>query len=82
MVMAALAWSIKAWVGLSLPILARWKERHEAERNQIVRMDFRIFLSAFVHVPAQIAKTGRRIVYRLLAWTPWQHLFFRFVDAT
>lgn len=82
MVMAALAWSIKAWVGLSLPILRRWRERHEAERNQIVRMDFRTFLAGFVNVPAQIAKTGRRIVYRLLAWTPVQHVFFRFVDAT
>lgn len=82
MVMAALAWSIKAWVGLSLPILGRWKARHEAEQNQIVRMDFRTFLAGFVNVPAQIARTGRRIVYRLLAWTPWQHIFFRFVDST
>ena len=48
----------------------------------ILRMDFRTFLAAFVNVPCQILTTGRRIVYRLLAWNPWQHIFFRFVDAT
>lgn len=29
MVMASLAWSLKAWVGLSLPIAPRWRQRHE-----------------------------------------------------
>ena len=31
-------------------------------------------------IPAQIVRTGRRIVYRLLAWNPWQHVFFRLLD--
>ena len=26
-------------------------------------------------------RTGRRIVFRLLAWNPWQEVFFRAVDA-
>jgi hypothetical protein len=82
MVMTALAWSLKAWVGMLLPINGRWKARHEAERKQIIRMDFRTFLAAFVHVPAQIVRTGRRIIYRLLSWTPSQHVFFRFLEAT
>ncbi len=82
MVMAALAWSLKAWFGLRLPISPRWRERHEAERDQIIRMDFRTFLLRFVLVPAQIVRTGRRLVYRLLAWNPWQHIFLRFLEAT
>ena len=82
MVIASLAWTIKAWVGLSLPVSSRWKELHETDRNAITRMDFRTFLSALVNVPAQIARTGRRILYRLLAWTRWQHVFFRFLEAT
>ncbi len=82
MVMASLAWSLKAWVGLTRPITPRWKEQHEEERDAVVRMEFRTFHAAFINVPAQIIKTGRRIVYRLLAWNPWQRVFFRFLDAT
>jgi len=81
MVMAALAWSLKAWMALRLPVHPRWKERHLAERNEILRMDFRTFVNAFIAVPCQIIRTARRIVYRLLAWNPYQHTFFRFLDA-
>jgi len=82
MVMASLAWSLKAWVALWLPVSPRWRQRHEEDRWRLLRMDFRTFLAAFVHLPCQILTTGRRIIYRLLAWNPWQHIFFRFVDAT
>jgi hypothetical protein len=82
MVMAALAWSIKAWGALSLPIAGRWKVRHQAEQQQILRMDFSTFLAAFVFVPAQIVNTGRQLIYRLLAWNRWQRAFFRLLEAT
>lgn len=82
MVMASLGWSIKAWVGMSLPVSGRWRERHEQEREAIIRMDFRTFLQAFVLVPAQIVRSGRRLIYRLLAWNPWQTAFLRFAHAT
>ena len=45
-------------------------------------MDFRTFLGAFINVPCQILTSGRRLIYRLLAWNPWQYLFLRFADAT
>ena len=49
----------------------------------MLRMDFRTFLGAFINVPCQeIVTSGRRVIYRLLAWNPWQYLFLRFVDAT
>jgi hypothetical protein len=44
-------------------------------------MEFRTFVQAFIMIPAQIITAGRRIIYRLLAWNPWQHVFFRLVDA-
>lgn len=81
MVMAALAWSLKAWMALLLPVHPRWKSKHLADRNRILRMDFRTFINAFIAVPAQIITTGRRIIYRLLCYHPWQHTFFRFLDA-
>lgn len=82
MVMASLAWSLKAWVALTLPTHACWRERHVEEQIRLLRMDFRTFLAAFINVPAQILRSGRKLIYRLLAWNPWLHVFFRFVDST
>ena len=81
MVMAALAWSIKAWVALLLPISPRWETKHGEENRRVLTMEFRTFVAAFINVPCQIVRTGRRIVYRLLAWNQWQHTFFRLLDA-
>ena len=81
MVMASLAWTLKAWFALSLPESGRWASKHSAEKNTVLKMEFRSFLNAFMLVPAQIIRTGRRIVYRLLAWNRWQEVFFRAVDA-
>lgn len=81
MVMAALAWSLKAWAALLLPARGRSRERHEAERHALLRMDFSTFRQAMINVPAQIVRTARRIVYRLLAWNKWQPTFFRLLDA-
>lgn len=80
MVIASLAWSLKAWAALLLPVNGRWKEKHESEKRQLLRMDFATFRNAMINIPAQIIRTGRKIVYRFLAWSPWQHVFFRLVD--
>lgn len=82
MVMASLAWTLKAWVALTLPIHPRWRERHVEEHTKLLRMEYRTFLAAFINVPCQILRSGRQLIYRLLAWNPWQHVFFRFVDST
>jgi hypothetical protein len=81
MVMTALAWNLKAWWALSLPAQAgRWRERHEQEKEWVLRQDFKSFLNAFVLLPCQIVKTGRKLVYRLLSWNPHLTIFFRLVD--
>ena len=81
MVIAALAWSLKVWFGLLIPVSPRRRNEQEAERDAVVRMDFRTFLQRFVLIPAQIVSTGRRLVYRLLAWRPDLPVFFRLLDA-
>ena len=81
MVMGSLAWTLKAWFALSLPETGRWASKYKAEKRNVLRMEFKTFLNAFMRVPCQIARTGGRIVYRLLAWNPWQPIFFRTVDA-
>jgi len=80
MVMASLAWSLKAWAALQLPEECRWQEKHREEKRKLLRMDFATFRRALINVPAQILRTGGRFVYRLLAWNPWQHVFFRLLD--
>lgn len=44
-------------------------------------MEFKTFLNAFMRIPCQIIRGGRRIIYRLLSWNPWQSVLLRGVDA-
>ena len=80
MVMSSLAWSLKAWSALLLRETGRWKDRWRDEKRRLLRMDFATFRNAIINMPAQIVRGGRRIVYRLLSWTPWQGVLFRLLD--
>ena len=80
MVMASLAWSLKAWSALVLPEQGRWAEKYRAEKRSLLRMEFSTFCVAMIQVPCQIVRTSRRIVYRLLSWNPWQGVFLRLVE--
>ena len=81
MVMASLAWTLKAWMALSLPVQPRWANKHRAEREVWLRMEFRTFLNAVINIPAQVVRTGRTLVMRLLAWRPQLPVLFRLFDA-
>jgi hypothetical protein len=81
MVMAALAWNLKAWAALLLPIHPRWRDQQTRDKDRLLRMDFRTFVAAIISVPAQIVCSGRRIIYRLLGWNSWQRTFFRLLDV-
>ena len=63
MVMAALAWNLKAWFAMLVP---------ESESStRLLRMEFRQFLNSVIRIPCQIVRTGRRIIYRVLAYNAW-----------
>ena len=47
----------------------------------MLRLEFKTFVNAFVRLPCQIVRTGRKLVYRLLGWNPYQPIFFRLVDV-
>ena len=79
MVMTALAWSLKAWWALRLPETGRWADKHHAEKKQVLGWEFKTFVNAFMRIPCQIIRTGRKLVYRLLAWNPHLSIFFRLV---
>jgi hypothetical protein len=80
MVMASLAWGLKAWAALWLPEAGRWSERHRAEKRSLLRMEFSTSCVAMIQIPWQVVRTSRRIVYRLLSWNPWQGVFLRLVE--
>ena len=63
MVMTSLAWNLKAWFGLLLPNARRGVE--------LIKMEFRRFLHAIVLLPAQIVRTGRRVIYRIMSYNSW-----------
>jgi hypothetical protein len=68
MVIAALAWNLKAWYGLLVPNRERGVE--------LVKMEFRRFLSAVMLLPCQVVRMARRVIYRILGYNSWLVDFF------
>ena len=54
MVMASLAWSLKAWSALMLPVSPRHAAKHAAEKRTLLRMEFATFCAAVIQMPCQI----------------------------
>jgi hypothetical protein len=61
LVMAALAWTFKAWYALLMP--------NRRDRKRTLRMEFKAFARRYLQIPCQIIHTGRRLVYRILSYT-------------
>jgi hypothetical protein len=72
MVMAALAWNLKAWFALLVPDRTRGLE--------LLKMEFRSFLQAIVLLPCQIVRTARRIIWRMLSYNRWLSDLFATFD--
>ena len=69
MVIATLAWNIKAWYGLLTP--------NKVLGHQIIRMEFKRFINTFINIPCVVIKTGRRIVSRFVGYNNYMKEFFR-----
>jgi hypothetical protein len=72
MVIAALAWNLKAWYGLVAVT--------PAVRRDILRMEFKRFLTHFIQIPCQIVATGRRLVCRILTYSRHLEAFLETFD--
>lgn len=81
MVAASLAWSLKAWAALLIPLSPRWRALHADQQQQLLRMGFRGFVDRFMRIPAQIVRAGRRIIYRLIGHNADIDLFMRLLDG-
>jgi hypothetical protein len=81
MLMTSLAWSLKAWLALSVPETGRWKIRRHEEKFRLLKMEFRTFVTAIIRIPCQIVRTSRRTIYRLLNGNNMQPVFWRLVES-
>jgi len=81
MVAGSLAWTLKAWAALLVPVSPRWEGRHREEKRRLLRMEFATFVDSVIRMPAAIVRTGRRIIYRLLSYSPWQSVLLRLSES-
>lgn len=78
MLITSLAWNLKAWLALCLPEPSgRGKAAQSEQKRRLLTMEFRTFVNLLVRLPAQIIRTGRRLVVRLLGWNEWQAVLLR-----
>jgi hypothetical protein len=78
MLITSLAWNLKAWLALSLPEPCGFGQAQQAEQKRgLLTMEFRTFVNSLMRVPAQVVRTSRRLVIRLLAWNEWQPVFLK-----
>ena len=81
MLISSLAWTLKAWLALSIPETGRWKSQRRKEKFRLLKMEFRTFVDGMIRIPCQIIRSGRRLIYRLLNGNHLQSSFWRLVDV-
>ncbi len=74
MVIASLAWTLKAWFGLTLP--------DERDRREIVEMEFKRFHNMVIRVPCQIITGAHSVRVRILGYTECVRLLLASMRAT
>jgi hypothetical protein len=74
MAIVSLAWTLKAWFGMTLP--------GKKDRREVLRMEFKRFLNQLMRIPCQVVKGARQIRVRLLAYTGYARMLFASVEAT
>jgi hypothetical protein len=63
MVLGALAWSLKVWLGLVPP--------GTTFGQRLLTLEFKAFLNEVLLLPCQIVRGSGRLLYRVLQWNPW-----------
>ena len=81
MLTTSLAWSLKAWLALSVPETGRWKIGRREEKFRLLKMEFQTFVTAMIRIPCQMVRTSRRTIYRQLNGNKMQPVFWRLVAS-
>jgi hypothetical protein len=81
MVMASLAWNLKAWAALLLPETGVEAAKSRAEKSWLLGIEFKTFINALVAIPCQIVRQAGRVIYRVLGYNPHQSVLFRLLNV-
>jgi hypothetical protein len=78
MLITSLAWNLKSWLALWLPVTSGCVSAAQIQqKRRLLTMEFRTFVNLMIRLPAQVVRTGRRLVVRLLGWNEWQPVLLR-----
>jgi hypothetical protein len=75
--MTSVAWNLKAWTALLIPVEDEHQAEHRAEKKRLMTMEFRTFQTAIIQIPCQIIRHARQTIHRLLNWNDYTPAFFR-----
>ena len=82
MVFASLAWTLKLWSGMLIRVKGNTGQRRvrREARNRIIRMEFWTYLNSMILLPAQVIRSSRRRIFRLLTYRPTVDLLMTMHD--
>ncbi|WP_186767404.1 IS1380 family transposase [Blastopirellula retiformator] len=82
MVFASLAWTLKLWSGMLIQVKGNESQRRirRETRHQIMRMEFWTYLNSLMLIPAQVIRSSRRRIFRLLTYRPSVELLMTLHD--
>ena len=91
LIAACLAWSLKSWSALWLAVDGRKREEElfgrpvkfsggNRRKERLLKMEFATFLQAMITLPAQIVRSGRQTIVRLLNVNDWTATFFQLLE--
>ena len=82
MLFASLAWTLKIWSGMMIRVQGNPGQRRERSkaRRRVITMEFATYLNSLMLIPAQIIRTARQRMFRLLTYRPSVDLLFTMYD--
>lgn len=72
MLFASLSWTLKVWSGMLIRVKGNEPQkrvRREA-RSRLIKMEFWTYMNSLMLIPAQVVRTARQRVFRLLTYRP------------
>ena len=82
MLFASLAWTLKLWSGMLIRVKgnANQKRVRREARNRVIRMEFWTYLNSLMLLPAQVFRSARQRIFRLLTYRPGVDLLMTIHD--
>ena len=82
MLFASLAWTLKLWSGMMIRVKGNpaQKQARVAARRRVITIEFSTYLNTVMMFPAQVIRSARRRLFRILTYRPSLDLVFLLHD--